>query len=349
VEETIVADGVANLNGGITVATDKFTVAAVTGNTVIKGTLQVDGGITGVAAGTVEGAIQYRSATGDFAADDAIVYTPASKRLRTTDGSNTVTVEPTVVCVSDGTNTGGFQLTGGTFCTGTLNALNLGIKTNNTTRMTVAGSNGQVAITTGIASTSSTTGALVITGGAGVTGDLYVGGTITSSGGGGGGGGWTNITPYGSVGVGANQVQNATAIPSTATAITIGLVQISTTATTIPYIRLGPTTTMDTSGYSSLVWLTSPTFAAPTLSTSQLNISNGTISAATVITCTYTLFKMGTVGGNDIWQYTMAGHTGTQSAQGSGTYQCSSGALRYVTLYAGAGNFDAGNWTIWAQ
>jgi hypothetical protein len=182
VEETIVCDGLASLNGGIAVATDKFTVAAVTGNTIIKGTLQVDGGITGVAAGTVTGAVQYRGASGDFDADDAIVYTPAAKRLRTTDGSNTVTVEPTVVCVSDGTNTGGFQMTGGTFCTGTLNALALGIKTNNTTRMTVNGSTGQVAITNGIASSSPTTGALVVTGGVGVGGQIWGSARIQTSG-----------------------------------------------------------------------------------------------------------------------------------------------------------------------
>jgi len=158
VEETIVADGLANLNGGIAVSTDKFTVQPITGNTVIKGSLQVDGNITGIAAGTVTGAVQYRSSAGDFDADDAIVYDPPAKRLRITSGTNTVDVQPTVVCVSDGTNTGGFQMTGGTFCTGTLNAQDLGIKTNNTTRMEVKGSTGQLEITTGIASTTAGTG-----------------------------------------------------------------------------------------------------------------------------------------------------------------------------------------------
>jgi hypothetical protein len=163
----------------------------------------------------------------------------------------------------------------------------------------------------------------------------------------GGTGAWTNIVPYASVGTGT-QVQNTTQIPTTATAIMIGLVGISTTSTTIPYLQFGPTTTMDATGYNSTVWQTSGTFTLPTNSTTQLRIWNGTITAAQAITNTYNFYKLGVVGGNDLWNYTMTGHAG-QSGQGSGTYQCSSGAARYVTLFAGAGNFDAGSWAVWVQ
>lgn len=197
VEETIVADGVANLNGGIAVATDKFTVAPITGNTVIKGTLQVDGGISGVAAGTVTGAMQYRGAAGDFDADDTFVYTPATKRLRVDNGTgNTADIKPTAVTVADASGEGELfhnrlhisdptdthiarvRLNGSTMEVGPSTATTLALQTNGTTRATVNASTGQISVDTNIGSTSTTTGSVVVTGtgGAGIGGRLYVGG-----------------------------------------------------------------------------------------------------------------------------------------------------------------------------
>lgn len=201
VDQTIVAAGTANLNGGIAVATDKFTVAPITGNTIIKGTLQVDGGISGIAAGTVTGAMQYRGSGGDFDADDSFVYTPATKRLRVGTGTaNTADIEPTGVTVTDisgdgqlfhnrihisdptDTHVARVRLNGTTMEVGPSTATTLALQTSGTTRATVNSTTGQVAITNGIASSSTTTGALVVTGGVGASGNINAGGAMAVGG-----------------------------------------------------------------------------------------------------------------------------------------------------------------------
>jgi len=88
-------------------------------NLHVFGNLEVDGTITGTipasgAAGTVTGAMQYRSATGTFAADDDFLYDPPNKKLKVdrveTDiemksisGTNSITITPENLTITNGT------------------------------------------------------------------------------------------------------------------------------------------------------------------------------------------------------------------------------------------------------
>lgn len=309
VEETIVCDGLASLNGGADMPpTKRLRVGSATVHTEVNETEVV-----------VE----------DTSGESRLSHV----RLHISNPTNTHVAR--------------VRLNGSTMEVGPSTASTLALQTGGTTRATVNATTGQVAITNGIASSSATTGALVVTGGAGISGDLYVGGTITSStpapt------GGWTNVVPY--VSVSGTQMQNAVAIPSTATAIRIGTTTISTTSTVSPFLRFGPTTTMDTSGYNSLIWNTNATYVAPGASVSQVNVWNGSVGTSATFTSMFDLQKLGSVGGNALWTYSMTSISGNALlGLGSGTYQCSGAALQYVTFYAGAGTFDLGSWAVWYQ
>lgn len=314
------------VNAGAVTATGAITGASISTPGIISTTNTTAATTTTTGALTVAGGL---GVAGAIYANTVTATNAVSAGAVSTAG----TIQTTNTTPSTTTTTGALVVTGGAGIGGAVNAGSLATA-------------GTITSTDTTASTSSTTGALVVSGGVGIGGNLFVAGTISAAGG--GAGGWTNIVPYASVGT-STQIQNTVQIPTTATAITIGLVGVSTTSSTIPYLRFGPTTTMDATGYNSVTWGTSPTFVAPVQSTTQFNIWNGGIAAATLFTSTFTMFKLGAVSGNDLWNYTMAGHVVTQTGQGSGTYQCSSGALRYVTLFAGAGNFDAGSWAVWVQ
>jgi hypothetical protein len=95
------------------------------------------------------------------------------------DGSGSSSqLEPAFLCVQNGSDRGGMKLTPSTdFCMGTFNALDLHIKTNNTNRIDIDGTNGNVTISSTLPSTGSTTGALVVAGGVGVGGNYYSAGS----------------------------------------------------------------------------------------------------------------------------------------------------------------------------
>lgn len=105
-----------------------------------------------------------------------------SNLIVTTNGNNKAEVHPTYVCVNDGAgNITGFQLQAGHGCAGTQNALDFQLKTNNTNRMDIDGTNGNIRITSTLPSTSSTTGALVVEGGLGVNGNLFASGNVSAA------------------------------------------------------------------------------------------------------------------------------------------------------------------------
>ncbi len=118
---------------------------------------------------------------------------PPTKRLRVGNSTINAEVNETDVTVTDASGEGSLfhnrihisdptnthvarvRLNGSTMEVGPSTATTLALQTGGTTRATVNASTGQVAVTNGIASSSTTTGALVVTGGAGVSGDVYVG------------------------------------------------------------------------------------------------------------------------------------------------------------------------------
>ena len=145
-------------------------------NTVITTTLQADtlktkdgsasksvadiiaGGGGTVPGGTVTGAVQYRSDTGTFTADDDYYYTPATKKLRV---DNQEVVSGTA---STSTTTGAFTVNGGIGCTGRVFAAN-------------------ETLTAGNNSTAVNNGTLVLTGsgGIGCGGNIYSGGNVIAN------------------------------------------------------------------------------------------------------------------------------------------------------------------------
>ncbi len=127
---------------------------------------------------------------------------PPTKRLRV--GSTTVNAEvnETDVTVTDTSGEGSLfhnrihlsdptnthiarvRLNGSTMEVGPSTATTLALQTGGTTRATVNATTGQVSVTNGIASTSSSTGALILTGtgGAGIAGNVNIGGYLNVGG-----------------------------------------------------------------------------------------------------------------------------------------------------------------------
>lgn len=91
--------------------------------------------------------------------------------------------------------------------------------TSYTERLKIA-ANGVITMPANVASTSTTTGTLVITGGAGISENLYVGGTLTA----------TNLAYTGTTTVSVSTISAAGTTQATATGITTDLVIVSTVA-----------------------------------------------------------------------------------------------------------------------
>lgn len=144
VEQTIVCDGLASLNGGADMPpTKRLRVGTTTVNAEVN---ETDVTVTNLSG---EGSLFHN-------------------RIHISDATNTHIAR--------------VRLNGTTMEVGPSTSSTLALQTAGTTRATVDASTGQVAITNGIASSSATTGALVITGGLGVAGQIWGSARIQTSG-----------------------------------------------------------------------------------------------------------------------------------------------------------------------
>ena len=153
IDLTLSVGGLASLNGGIAVDTNKFTVADVTGNTSIAGTL----GVTGATTLTGNLATQGNNTLGNGTGDDTTVS-----------GDLTVNVNTLL--------SGTVNIDGATDIDSTLDVLN------GTTLRSTLDVNGVTNFNSTTQSTSTTTGAVRIDGGVGIAKNTYVGGNLDVTG-----------------------------------------------------------------------------------------------------------------------------------------------------------------------
>ncbi len=107
-------------------------------------------------------------------------------------GANSTSTTTGTIRVGTVALPGGIGVTGNVFVGGTVNTQSLvaaaldntpiGSNTRSTALFTTVGANGIVSLTAGLASTGTTTGTLRVTGGAGITGDIFAGGNISTTG-----------------------------------------------------------------------------------------------------------------------------------------------------------------------
>ena len=153
IDSTLSVGGLASLNGGIAVDTNKFTVADGTGNTSIAGTL----GVTGATTLTGNLATQGSNTLGNGTGDDTTVS-----------GDLTVNVNTLL--------SGTVNIDGATDIDSTLDVLN------GTTLRSTLDVNGVTNFNNTTQSTSTTTGAVRIDGGLGIAKNTYVGGNLDVTG-----------------------------------------------------------------------------------------------------------------------------------------------------------------------
>ena len=107
-------------------------------------------------------------------------------------GANSTSITTGTIRVGSVLTPGGIGVTGNVFVGGTVNTQSLvaaaldntpiGANTRSTALFTTVGANGIVTLTAGLAATGTTTGTLRVQGGAGVTGDIFAGGNISTTG-----------------------------------------------------------------------------------------------------------------------------------------------------------------------
>jgi cytoskeletal protein CcmA (bactofilin family) len=388
VEETIVCDGVANLNGGADMPpTKRLRVGDATVHCEVNQT--------------------------ELIAEDANGESRLNhNRLHISDTANTHVAR--------------VRLNGSTMEVGPNTASTLALQTGGTTRATVNATTGQVAITNGISSSSPTTGALVITGGLGVSGAIYASGRIQTAGdlqttsttssttiftgaiiaaGGLGIDGAINAGGYikttsttastskttgaiiipGGAGIGGavycdslvstNEIKGAWytvmadttlpagtsgnsysfPVPAGAKLIRVKIYLLSTTSTTMPFLRCGNLNPVDSTGYESVgpagVGLFTDRIGIVHLSTlpgtawAAANEWSGTIELVPIRDSSNVLQYV--VAANGLCK---TGATAGLTAQAAARFTPSNGLeIQYFQISSGAGNFDSGRWGIEAM
>jgi len=107
-------------------------------------------------------------------------------------GANSTSITTGTIRVGTVLTPGGIGVTGNVYVGGVVNTQSLvsgsidntpiGANTRSTALFTTVGANGIVSLTAGLAATGTTTGTLRVTGGAGITGDIFAGGNISTTG-----------------------------------------------------------------------------------------------------------------------------------------------------------------------
>ncbi len=176
----------------ITVSSDSIDIAAtyVGQNTITTlGTVS-----TGVWNGTVIGAtyggtgVNNGSYTitlgGNISTAAAFTTSGANALTLTTTGSTNVTLPTTgtLATLAGSETLTNKTITGATISTGSIDNTPIGASTANTGAFTTLTANGAVTLTANTASSSTTTGTLVVTGGVGVSEDIYVGANLNGAG-----------------------------------------------------------------------------------------------------------------------------------------------------------------------
>lgn len=146
---------------GATTSTAVSITNATASTTTATGALVVTGGL-GVGGAINAGSLQGTPVGSTTAASGAFTTLSASGAVTITPGSGTVTINPTAG--------------------GTIDRMNIGATTRGSGAFTTLTSNGATTLTAGTSSTTTGTGALVVTGGVGVSENLNVGGNAIITG-----------------------------------------------------------------------------------------------------------------------------------------------------------------------
>lgn len=188
--------------------------------------------------------------------------------------------------------------------------------------------------------TSVTSGALIAAGGLGIAKALYCNQVVANK--------ITNIvdiirTPV-SVGTGTSINTYSLPAPAGVDQFIISLYGVSTTSTTPPYLRCGPSNPVATTNYVNVV-----STALSTAVTDRIRFA-GSWDAAQTVSGSIHMTKV--VDGSNIVYVgkgllLMRGSSGVVNVQLSSTFTTTSDVI-YFELSAGAGNFDAGSWSIQA-
>jgi hypothetical protein len=155
-------------------ANSTTTVTATTGATsTATGAFQVSGGV-GIAERLYAGSIQNTPIGSVTASTAAFTTLTASSTVTLSPASAAVAISPTgtgTVVISPAG-----ALTIGPSTLGTINNMSIGASTRSTGAFTTLTSNGATTFTQNTASSSTATGTLVVTGGVGISGNIYAGG-----------------------------------------------------------------------------------------------------------------------------------------------------------------------------
>jgi len=260
--------------GSSTRASGAFTSLGATGTTTLEGTVNINGAdvsttINPSGIGTVTinpataGTINNMSigattrAAGNFTTLDANNTTTLSGAVNATGSNVNLTLSPTGTGVVTIQPAGGLTINPTT--TGTINNTSIGANTRSTGAFTTLTANNLTTVTDSTQSSSTSTGALVVTGGVGIGGNIYVNGTTNLTG---------DITATGDLAVNGGDI--------TSTATTVNLINLN--ATTVNFAGAGTAITIgSTSGYSDIkneLRLTKNTAASST-STGTLIVTGG--------------------------------------------------------------------------
>jgi hypothetical protein len=293
---TTLTSGVATVNGNLVAASSTASTNTTTGALVVVGGAGVSGAINAGGnisiGGTNPGFITAAGSNKDLIIDP--------------DGPGNIILSGVTYVnyptVSSSTTTGALVVSGGTGIAGAINAgstltvsgaTQLSSTLNVTNTATV---NGNLVAASGTASTNTTTGALVVSGGAGVSGSLYIGGAVLSANSAVGFFSSINNTPIGTLTPSTAVFTTTSTSTAQATNFSSGNAQI-TGGSISGLTNLASGTSVATNfstgnaqitggSISGLTNLASGTSVATNFSTSNAQITGGTISGLTALNVT---------------------------------------------------------------